>query len=153
MAAEVVPDEHDRGAKLLVGGVEQGGEVRLAEAFLLTLASFVDHDAVDEPAALSRPVAGQPGDRDAARSLAGDLHDRCLAAGGPGSGLGWSQRLSRLVGEADPRTQPARDPFTAGHWCLRHDAIAASSRSTARWLGICGVQPIRRNSSDAPLRL
>jgi integrase len=30
-------------------------------------------------------------------------------------GRGWSQRDAGFVGEADPRAQPARDAFTAGH--------------------------------------
>ena len=34
---------------------------------------------------------------------------------GPRCGPGWFQRQAGLVGEADPRAQPARDSFTAGH--------------------------------------
>ena len=77
---QVVPDEHDRTTELLMGGVEQGGEVSFTEAPLLTLASFVDHRAVDESTALPGLVAGQAGQRDAAGSLRGDFHDRGLTA-------------------------------------------------------------------------
>jgi hypothetical protein len=77
---------------LLVGGVEQSGEVRFTKALLLTLASRVDHGAVDEPTALPGPLAGQTGQRNAARALRRDFHDRGLAARGPGTGPGWSQR-------------------------------------------------------------
>ena len=81
---QVVPDEHDRAGQLLVGGVEQGGEVGFAEALLLTFTSFVDHRPVDEPAAL--PGSGSrssPASEIAAGALRGDFHDRGLARAGP----------------------------------------------------------------------
>lgn len=49
MAAEVVPHEHDRPAELLMRGIQQGGEVVFAEAFLLALAASVQHHPVDQP--------------------------------------------------------------------------------------------------------
>ncbi|GAA1408585.1 hypothetical protein [Catellatospora coxensis] len=95
--------------------LQQGGEIGFAETFRLAFAASMDHDPVEHPAAPAGPVADQPGDRDTARALAGDRDNGGLAARGPGAGLGWSQRVPTLVGEDDPRAQPARDPFTAGH--------------------------------------
>jgi hypothetical protein len=60
-------------------------------------------------------VGGEAGDREFSAAAAGHGHDRGVSARGPGAGPGWFQRQSGLVGEADPRAQPARGPFTAGH--------------------------------------
>ncbi|MEV0565885.1 hypothetical protein [Dactylosporangium sp. NPDC050588] len=45
--------------KLLVGGVEHPGEVVLPEAFRFSFAAPVQHGAVDQPRAITRPVADQ----------------------------------------------------------------------------------------------
>ena len=48
VTVEIVPDEHDRAVELLMGGVEQGGEVGFTKPLPLTRPSFVDHGTVDE---------------------------------------------------------------------------------------------------------
>src|SRR5690349_17566814 len=98
-----------------MSGFQQRGEMLLAEALRLTLASPVEHDAVEHPGPVAGPVGGQASHRYLASTATGDANDRGLAPRGPGAGPGWSQRQSGLVDETDPRTQPARDSFTAGH--------------------------------------
>jgi hypothetical protein len=52
MGIEVVPYQDDGAAELLVGGVQQPGEVRLSEAFALIVAApAVLMHAVDQPGA------------------------------------------------------------------------------------------------------
>jgi DNA invertase Pin-like site-specific DNA recombinase len=78
-------------------------------------ASPVEHEAVEHAGSVTRPVGGQAGHRQSAPAASGDPDDRGFASRGPGAGPGWSQRQSGLVDETDPRAQPARDSFTAGH--------------------------------------
>src|SRR5215813_5305854 len=63
------------------------------------------------------------------------------------------ERVPRLVEEADPRAQPARDPCTWGHVDVLQVATASSSRSVARRVGAWGVQPIRWSGNATPFRL
>jgi len=98
-----------------VRGVKQIGEVVFAEAFRFAFAATVDHGAVDDARLVSGAVGDDAGNRQFPPATPGDGHDRGGASPGPGAGPGWSQRDAGLVGETDPRAQPARDPFTAGH--------------------------------------
>ena len=68
-----------------------------------------------QPGPLTRPVGGNTGHRHLPSTAPGDPYHRSLPSRGPRAGPGRSQRQARLVGKADPRAQPARDPFTAGH--------------------------------------
>src|SRR5439155_2005525 len=109
----------------------------------VALSSTVDDRAVDQPAAPARFHADQPGDRDPPGTLARHRHDGGATAAAPGTGLGWAQRLTRLVLETDPRLALRRYRFPAGQASRRQVRIACSSRSTARCCGTCTDQPMR----------
>jgi hypothetical protein len=53
VGVQVVPDQDDRRAELLAGGVQQPGVVRLGEPLALVAAPAADVDAVDQPGPLS----------------------------------------------------------------------------------------------------
>ncbi|GIF45020.1 hypothetical protein Axi01nite_93310 [Actinoplanes xinjiangensis] len=72
VGVEVVPNEHDRSAQLLVGGVEQAYVVAFAEAAAFVLAAAVGDGAVDHSGTLAGFVAGQAGNRDSPEALARD---------------------------------------------------------------------------------
>lgn len=116
MLGQAVPDQQDRPAELLVGGIQQASEVVLGKAFRLAFAAGMGQDPVEQAGPVTFAVAGEPGDGELAAAAAGDGDDRGVSARGPGAGPGWFQRQSGLVGEDDPRAQPARESFTAGHW-------------------------------------
>jgi hypothetical protein len=52
-ARQVVPDQDDRRAELLAGGVQQPGAARLGEPLALVAGPAADVDAVDQPGPLS----------------------------------------------------------------------------------------------------
>jgi hypothetical protein len=54
MRREIIPDDHDRAAKPLMGVGEQGGEIGRAEALRLVFAAVVDGRPVDQPGPLAR---------------------------------------------------------------------------------------------------
>src|SRR6185437_11575582 len=61
------------------------------------------------------------------------LQNRCLALGGPGTRAAGSLGQTRLVDEDDYSALPRRDFFISGHLFFFQVAIAASSRSRARY--------------------
>jgi hypothetical protein len=86
----------------LVGLVEEGDVVVFAEAAAFVFTAAVQPGAPHQAAAFTGLEADQAGDRHPAGALAGDLHDRCVAAACPGLGHRWAQHLAGLVLEADP---------------------------------------------------
>lgn len=69
------------------------------------------------------------------------VEDRCLAAGRPGAAHERRDQDAGLINE-DQRGLAARGVFfTTGQRSFTHWAIAASSRSIARRVGCCGLQP------------
>jgi hypothetical protein len=150
---KIVPDQHDRTAELLVGGIEQGGIVSLGETASLTFAATVQADAVDQPAALTGLDTDQPGNRDPPGTLTRHRNLGCPATPTPGSSLRWTQRLAGLILETDPRTALRGYRLPDTHVSFRQVAMAASSRSTARCAGTCGENPIRCSRYETPRRV
>ena len=103
VGVQVIPDQNHGGMQLVVRGGDQAGVVGFGHRAALTLAAAVDAGPVEQAAALTGPVAGQPRDRDPAGALAGHLDHGSVAAGCPGAGLGRAQVLPGLVLEADIR--------------------------------------------------
>lgn len=66
--------------------------------------------------------------------------DRRLAARRPGAPDGGNQEEARLVDEDEMGPQPRSVFFTRGHSTRFQCSMAASSRSSARVSGFCGVQ-------------
>jgi hypothetical protein len=62
----VVPHEHNRPAELLVGGIQQAGEIVFPESLLLALAAVVGDRPVEQPGSCAGLGAEQRGDRDPA---------------------------------------------------------------------------------------
>src|SRR5258706_13234939 len=83
---EVVPHDYQGAGKLLVGGVQQLGVVRLGEPFALVLAmaAAVVH-AVDQPGPAPGLDSDERSERDALVAAAGDPHHRGGAAPAPGT--------------------------------------------------------------------
>ena len=84
---QVVPDQDDRPAELLAGGVQQPGVVRLGEALALVAAPAAGVDAVDQPGLLPGLHRDQRGQRHSLVAAAGHRHHRGLAAAAPGAAL------------------------------------------------------------------
>ncbi len=68
-------------------------------------------------------------------------HDRRLAHRAPRLPDRGDQEEARFVGEDEMGAQPRGVFFTRGHSSRFQRAMAASSRSTARRSGVCGLQP------------
>lgn len=77
---EVVPDEHDRAAELLVGGDQQVPVVAPGEAFAAVASAVVPAWPVDQPGPVAGFVAGQRRDGYASAGTATDTHHRGPAA-------------------------------------------------------------------------
>jgi hypothetical protein len=151
VGGQVVPDQDDRPAELLVGAVQQAGVISLVKALAPVLAGpAVQVGAVDQPGLAAWPGADQRGDRDALAALRGDPHDGGMAAPSPGTSFWRPQALAGLILEAEPGAQVRRRPFMTGQVSSRQAAIWSSSRSAARRAGTCTLQPIRCSSTSSP---
>src|SRR2546429_501170 len=97
-------------------------------------------DRAGEEAEVETPEA-HPGNRRELLPREAVLQNGCLAFRGPGACAAGSFGQTRLVDEDDYSALPRRDFFNAGHLFFFQVAIAASSRSRARPLGRCTLQP------------
>ena len=134
-------------------GVDQADVVTFAETTPFPFAVAVHDRAVDQPGSFTRPVTGQPGDRDPAGPLTRHRNHRGASAPAPDPGLRWAQPLTGFVFEDQPRVALRRYRFPAGHVSLRQVATACSSRSTARCFGTCTDQPSRYRMFAVPRRV
>src|SRR2546421_2940742 len=121
---EVVPDQDDRGVQLVVRGGDQCGVVVLGQAAAFALAATVEADPVEQPSPGRGAEADQAGHGHPSGAFPGHRHYWGVAAGGPGAGLGWAQRLSGFVLEADPAAGRRRYPRTFAQLSVRHAAMA-----------------------------
>lgn len=108
MRVQIVPDQDDRAAELLVCGVQQAGVVSLVEALAPTFGgAAVEVDAVDQPG----PVAGLGADQrsrgDTLGARGGDPNDGRMATATPGAAFGRPQPLAGFVLEAEPAPRSA----------------------------------------------
>ncbi|GAA3086069.1 hypothetical protein GCM10017600_57850 [Streptosporangium carneum] len=69
MGVQIVPDEHDGAAELLVDGIQQTGVVAFGETAPLALTAAAQPDAIDHPAAVPGLEADHAGDRHPARAF------------------------------------------------------------------------------------
>lgn len=74
------------------------------------------------------------------------FEDRCDAARMPGTSYQRRHQQARFVDEHEISSQARGVFFTRGQSLLAHRLIAASSRSTARRVGFCGLHPMPRSS-------
>ena len=102
------------------------------ERLRLALATAVAVQPVDQPAAVTGPVAGQPGHRDPPGSRRPRTRMTGVIRAAPRSGTAAaSSRLAALVFEDDPAAERRRRAFIRGQVSFFHTSTAPSSRSIA----------------------
>jgi hypothetical protein len=74
VGVRIVPDEDERAAELLVGGIQQPGVTGLGEALAPVLTPTVAMDPVDRPGAAAGLDRDQRGQRQACVVSADDFH-------------------------------------------------------------------------------
>ena len=153
MDVEVVPDEHDRAAELLMGSDEQVAVVGPGEALASVASAVVTARPVDQPGAFTGLVAGQGGNGDAAAGAAAHPDDGGVAPPGPGAGGRRRHREAGLVFEDDPGVERRRGASTCGQVSFTQPQIASSLRSTALLAGIWQEKPCRISSLRTPCRV
>lgn len=131
----IVPDDDHWSAQVAQQVSQEGTD--------LLMLDVLGMEAPIEPQPLAPRAHRHAGDdRDLVAAIAMP-DDRRLATRGPGPAHGRNQQEARLVDEDEMGAQPRSVFFTRGHFTRFQRSMAASSRSSARVSGFCGVHRSR----------
>ena len=133
VGADVVPDDDDVAAELLQQMTKERDDLRLSDVLSMNL------EVETHP--LAAGTHRNPGDHRESIMPVSVVDNRSSTTRCPGPANIRNQEEAGFIDEDEVGTQPLGVFFTRGHSVAFHFRIRASSRSSARRIGRCGVQP------------